>query len=243
MIPEFHGEAVPDRRPWIKGGQSTWSGSIIVSQLSRAQAGELLPHYLELAQPKDGSDIHYMVLLLGVHRDLKMVLWGMRWGVWKWVCEGYAELIVLIPFVTSKRGTYWHNYVIGMVLDDQLAVSVGNSYFGYRKTYGRFTFERRTTRVATHRPLFDAVHRPARHNNLWGSLKAIFTAPILSDGLGRPIGTYWSFDIDDADVAAAEVEHRFVQPFKGIAAGAAKGAAIVVEGMRWRLNGEPVTMS
>lgn len=232
----FHGGAVPDRRPLRNGGHDLWDGCIAVSQADSSLIEPLLPRGYELAQPRNGT--HPIVMMIGNHRKLNVALGGWKMKVWPIICNSYYELIVLAPFVTRRGDVAWHNYVIGMVLDHPLAIGVGNKLFGYRKQFGRFNSGGMQINART--PIFDArAYLDQPDARVWRQISQIFTAPILSDGLGYPIGHYWSLDARQAHMTPTLLDYKFIN-LQRATFGAAQGRGVVIKGLRWQLNSDDV---
>jgi hypothetical protein len=132
---DFNGKYDKLPTPIPMGGQSSFTGDAAVTNLSRTIIEEILPTELQLAENTEAPSLHPVIMLFGIQHNLE---WTMPGG-WSFPLDkAYNEIMLIVPFVQSTHGEYWHNWVVRMYLDWQWAVDRGNVYFGLQKELGQF---------------------------------------------------------------------------------------------------------
>jgi len=245
----FQGTYMPGPTgPPTHGAHSTFDGELLFANLARDVVNEVLPSGLRLAQNTKEPQLHPIALILAHHADC-----------W-WDLPGvdtpnnpldYHELILLIPFVQCRPDDRWHNYVVRMYLDDDFAIWVGNTYYGYAKE--RATLVR--TDAGAHRKF--EVSRPAICFSCdvtrvapgspahYDAMRDILRMPIL--GLmsnGAIVRSYWRWG-DAATTVRVTTRARFIQKFvpkmahwTGDIPSVDEGA-VRMEGLRWAMEWPP----
>lgn len=256
---DFAGSYVPAPGPVLNGLQSTYNGAVVVTMIDRTIVEKVLPNGMRLATPLAPSTTHPVVHLIGDQREPSTVAEGTVIPVPN--APGYAEMILLIPFVVSNSGTRWHSYVVRMYLDDFSAVAGGSAY-GYAKvwsrlikteTAGRMThvvkerwsptvfFESEVDSFPSSGPQTPAL--PPR----WADMRTIIDMPILGSIGPAFVCSYWEWDLTNGSVTSASSKHQVVTKFRdgmedwatmGPVANAIDGA-VAMRSVRWRL-GHPV---
>lgn len=213
------------------GGKSTYNGAVIFTNLKRADVAAALPADLKLADNVSNHPSKHPVILIISHHD------NMNWlfpGPDPPYINSYEELILLIPFVRHQTGSKWHTLVERMYLNDLLAITSGNFYYGYRKLWGNFVrtdnnqvpvfFEARhggELKFAAHiSPLGNWQASSAATSNMANltAMQEIFSMPILGrDPGGLPlmkyICSYFQWDFSAASVHRIKSRHKFENPF------------------------------
>jgi hypothetical protein len=262
---DFNGYYEPQPAPVTVGGQSTYTGFLVVSMIDRQLVEAMLPAGLALATSNTGLVQHPVIHLVGHQRVLLDLLpQGIQ------VPSGltdYQEMILLVPFV-EYNGT-WHNFAARMYLDNNAAVYGGNLGYAYAKVLGDLVENasgpETTTQVnVTGSPYFfsDVVRtgswltaaQASATFPRWTDLNEYMAMPILGwDNLGlggslRVMCSYFEWDFTNATFAAAQSKHRFEDDFRPpymapwVALGDLSNAvdgAIAVRDVRWRIIHPP----
>lgn len=217
--------------PPVWGGKSTYDGAVVFTNLKRADVAAVLPSDLVLASNISDHPGKHPVILIISHHD------NMNWlfpGPDPPYINSYEELILMIPFVRHQTGSKWHTLVERMYLNDLLAITSGNFYYGYRKLWGNFV----RTDVNQVPVLFEARHGGALKFSAsiapvgsWlGSavavvdlpnfvkMQEIMSMPVLGrDPGGLPLMKYicswFQWDFAAASVHRIKTRHRFDDPF------------------------------
>lgn len=241
----------------ILGGQSTYNGRLVFTNLSRTVVEGVLGENLRLAENISNSkDRHPVVLMFGHQTDTAWV--SPVGGVWP-IGEDYQELIVMIPFVQIGDNLEWHNYVVRMYLDDVWAVFGGNLWFGYRKVLAQltetvardsldvnvFSNDVFVANLSDFGPwLTDDDAEDTLRN--YRQVKEILGMPVL--GTNTTVGnvyvcSYFELSFGSAQVRTFTSRHAFQPGFVGIDDWVALGevtnvadGAFDVEGLIWRLG-------
>jgi hypothetical protein len=103
---------------------------VAFANIDRELAKELLPDGLSLA---DGAaTLHPIVQFAGVQENTGVTDDN---GNTYYSYQPYREFILAIPFVMHPFSQQWHNYVVHMYLESDLATLLGK-FFAYRKSIG-----------------------------------------------------------------------------------------------------------
>lgn len=254
---DFEGEFEPRDGDAAWGGEAIYLGRVVFLHLARTEVAKVLPSGLQLAANESASlpDLHPVILLFGHQTETKLVypFWTPEAG------DDYNELILLVPFVQRLNHLRWHNYVVRMYLDDDLAIQLGNDYYGLRKQ--KAVFEETATRFAVTRDLIERFEFLPTATGAWMSdpaaeaslanypeMKQIAAMPVI----GRPswtefICSYFEWDFAGTQVRAISGTSEFLQPFdNGMDAWVALGpvanvtdGAWQLENFRWRIAFPP----
>jgi hypothetical protein len=194
----------------------------------------------------------------------------------RWILPGpgvpypgdYQELILVVPFVQRKSGTQFHNYVVRMYLDDELAISIGNMYYGYAKKRGTivrspgtspvrdfFASRRRcglfAARCTSSGPWRDMVSAKTTLPNL-ADIQAILAMPIVGRWEPSPykpfVCSYWQWDYTKAEMQPIQSSQKFISRFTDEMPQAwvnmgsvpsVTGGAVGIRGLVWRMAFPP----
>ena len=229
-VTDFKGSWTPGPSTMpFDGGQSTFDGDVIFLNMDRTIVEEALPPGLSLAPNTVAPLRHPVLVMLAHHASMRWILPGP--GI---PYPGdYQELILVVPFVQGKGGTQFHNYVVRMYLDDELAIAIGNMYYGYGKKRSDIVRSSSTQPVRD----FSASRRKCglfaarcQSTGTWRSVAlAKTTIPILSDMqsilampiVGRWDGSpykpfvcsYWQWDYTNAELRPIQSTQKFIAPF------------------------------
>ena len=255
----FQGKYMPgplEHPRW--GAHSTFDGELLFANLPREIVELVVPNMLRLAQNSKAPWLHPIALIQAHHADC---WWDHPFVIPRDADDArapecifdYKELILLIPFVQWGIDDRWYNYVVRMYLDNDYAILIGNTVYGYAKQRG--TLDRRD--VGSHRK-FDVSRRglcftsevttgaagiPAHY----GAMREIMRMPIL--GLmndRRIVRSYWRWD-DGATASRVTASVRFIQEFvprmgpwlqKGKIQSVDEGA-VRMEGLHWSMAFPP----
>jgi hypothetical protein len=215
------------------GGQSSYNGRIVFSNLERDVVEKVLPPDLRLAENMSNQPnlkiLHPIALLFGQQADTRWIFPFLA----PRVGEAYNELILIIPFVQKTNHTRWHNYVVRMYLDDIGAEILGNLFYGYQKKRANFKeidsnasaiFEvireelnifKATVTVPPEQAL---SHRAAvRDLPNYQDAMEIFKMPVLGKLTLYPtkpyVCSYFVWGLRSADVKPIDSQNEFLQPF------------------------------
>jgi hypothetical protein len=259
----FSGTPKPRSSDATNGAESTYSGYILFTNISRSIVEQVLPPGMQLATNSAASTLHPVIFMFGHQRNTKWLIGGISYPVF----DQYEEMILIVPFVQQAGQTNWHNYVVRMYLNDLtwFAIGVGNSVYAYAKEFG--TFDELGLGVTvfsdllyTSTPFFvagmqvgawqtSAEAESALPN--YKAIQAIFEMPVLGydDSIFGPrlVCSYFEFHYDTAMVAPLQSQHRFLQSFRGNMApwvglgllSSVPDGAIAIAGLDWRLQNPP----
>jgi hypothetical protein len=219
-------------------GQATFGGCVAVVRLARAELRSALPPSIRLPEP-DVSPVACL-LLFGEQRDAKTCVAGvpMPWGV------RYRELMVAVPFVRWTRGEDPYLFVYRMVCDYWPAVWVGNSYYGFSKSFARMKWDGRqfSAHDESDQLLFCAelVSDQPAPRDAFAWIESAARLPVLGRREdGKLVSSWFEWDFEPATVSSATLHVTLGQglygPFHEDRPVTAEGA-YRVEGMRWRLS-------
>lgn len=245
----------------IFGGKSTYDGAVVFTNLDRSIVAAALPDDLQLAPNiSDTPGKHPVIFIISHHANMDFLIPGPDPPY----PNAYEELILLIPFVQHEAGTKWHTLVERMYLNDLIAISTGNLYYGYAKQFG--TFERQDSDLApvnfkvrkTGTPYFSAqlelkgpwvtgVSAETAFAN-FTRMQEIFTMPLIGRNAGawpllEYVCSYFQWDFSTAFVRPVKSRHEFLQPFTA-ASGAwatlgelasVKNGAVAIRNMEFRI--------
>ncbi|MDB5947896.1 MAG: hypothetical protein JWQ33_2922 [Ramlibacter sp.] len=241
---DFQGHYSPRPGMTWNGLQSTYSGTVAVTMVNREIVKKMLPPGLFLAEPKPLAGggtpgTHPVVHLMGDQGEPSTLFWGIPTQVG----SGYQEMILIVPFVVRGTGTLWHNYVVRMYLNNQLAVDGGNEFFGYAKElailsplqdWGVVHHKVSSPDLATIWFL-DDIDVPGQWGAMpgvaatlarWNDISTILEMPFLGlrpadvlqpSGIQRSallICSYWELQYANASLAATVSRHRVVTKFR-----------------------------
>jgi hypothetical protein len=250
----FNGTYLPRSSNAKTGGEATYSGYIVFTNLSRSLVDAVLPPDLQLATNSVNLDLHPVIFLFGHQRNTKWLIAGTPIPIG----NDYKEMMVVIPFVQKQGGVNWHNYVLRMYLDDWAAISLGNLYFAYAKEWGTADeFGIAFTEFHYVTPYFSASMQEGTWQTSaqaelalpnYKAIQAIFEMPMVGwdSWLGLKC-SYFEFHYGNAMVAALQSEHQFLRSFRAnmgawVALGSLSSVpdgAIAIEGLDWRINHPP----
>jgi len=245
----------------VIGGQATYDGRIVFTNLPDTIVDDALPPDLALASnPTSQPSLHPVLLIFGHQRDTKWVLplYDPPIG------EDYNELIAIIPFVVKAGGgSLWHNYVVRIYLDNDVARYIGNLYFGLMKRKANFVETSTTVDVNRRGARWfqaSASNQGSWMSNVsaeqslpnWRAVEAILNMPVLGTLIGVPgkphVCTYFEWHYDQAQVRTVVSQHAFLQPFTaGVTSWQAQGTlqsvtdgAFEIQGLQGRMAFPPI---
>jgi hypothetical protein len=254
---DFDGDFKPRAFDTFWGGEAIYHGRVVFLHLPRSEVAKVLPSDLQLAPRKLPSEpaVHPVILLFGHQTETKLVL---PIGTPQ-VGDDYNELILLVPFVQGLDKQRWHNYVVRMYLDDDVAIQLGNDYYGLQKkkaefqeTPARLSVTRELVEYFAFQPgaagnwMSDATAQTTLAN--YAEMKEIAEMPVI----GRPswtsyICSYFEWSFANAEAGSLSGTSTFLQQFDaGMAGWVALGpVANVTDGawqvrkIRWRMGYPP----
>ena len=253
----FTGAYTLPSTPFTKGGRATYAGNVVVTNLAKRYAVSVLPTTLELAP--NASDVHPVLYMIGHLADTYWEIDGVD------VIKGaeYDEMILLVPFVRKRGGTLWHNYVVRMYLNHDLAIEIGNEYYAYNKTWGdirsvpprTFVWTRDGTKMfetkleipegESWQPSEDAEASLPNYK----AIQTILSMPMVgATSDGTLLCSFFQLDYGLAQVVPITSTHQFVRPFvSGMEDWVALGGlssvvdgAVRVRSLEWRLQQPPL---
>jgi hypothetical protein len=252
---DFSGTYTPRWRDATTGGEATYHGNIVFTNLDRDIVQGALPPHLQLAENTLIPHMHPVIFLFGHPMNTHWVVADTP----MLVGSDYQELMLLIPFVHSTTGTKWHTYVARMYLDDVTAIAIGNLFFGYAKAPG--TAWESGTQVTEFFAGFPYFHANIQPIGPWTSstqaettfpnykaIQTILDMPIVGRTPGGIlICSYFELHYQNATVAPVESRHEFLQPFRpGMSAWVAlgtlesvPGGALAIRNLTWRIRQPP----
>ena len=256
---DFKGSWQPRRSDANTGGQSTYHGRVVFTNIARNIVEGVLPKDLRLAENRSPTPgLHPVVYLYGHQAKTTYVVKGQEIQI----DTPYQELILLIPFVQLVDHEKWHNYVVRMYLNNRVARDIGNAYYGYAKR--KATFEENFTEFTVlvggrPAPAFQATVETLgpwqTSKDAEGTLphyrdiQTIFEMPVVGmhEVSGNPVCSYFEWKYDATEVAPVRSQHRFLRPFTrdmeswptlGSLISVADGA-IAIQKLQWRLKFPP----
>jgi hypothetical protein len=251
----FVGTYVPKSTPATTGGDATYQGNIVFTNLDRTLVQAILPPEFTLAQNSAAPALHPVIYLYGHPTNTSWIVGDTPIVIG----PNYQELMLLIPFVQKSPGTRWHTYVVRMYLDDWNAIGIGNVFFAYAKRWGTSTESVTTTGIevtefAEGQTKFHAMlqttgswqsdaHAEAAIPN-YAAIKTILTMPVVGrHSSGQLVCSYFELTYTNATVAPAQSTHEFRAPFvDGMSGWVALGSllsvangAVMVRNVNWRI--------
>ena len=233
--------------PPTHGAHSTFDGELLFANLGRDVVEEVLPEGLRLAQNTKEPRLHPIALILAHHADCWWDLPSRR----PEQLLDYHELILLIPFVQCEPDDRWHNYVVRMYLDNDFAICIGNTVYGYAKERGTVvrTDIGANRKFEVHRPAIwfscDVTTGAAGSPAHYAAMREIMRMPILGRmDNGTIVRSYWRWG-DAATTVRVTARARFIQKFVpkmvhwvGDIPSVDEGA-VRMEGLRWSMAFPP----
>ena len=217
-------------------GQANFKGCVAIVQLPRSVVRSALPSSVDLPEP-DASHAACL-LLFGEQLNATTCLAGvpMPWGV------RYHELMVAVPFVRWKHEAHPRLFVYRMVCDYWPAVWVGNSYYGFNKSFARVTWDgRRFSADDESNPhLFCAdllTDQPAPRQALaW--IESASRLPVLGRRADNTfVSSRFEWDFEAAAIRRTKLRLLLCQGSLGLLLeNRSDEDAYWVDGMRWRLS-------
>jgi len=247
-LKDFSGSYQPRRSDTKTGGQSTYHGKIVFTNIARNIVADVLPQDLRLAaNNSETPDLHPVVYLYGHQTNTKWVINGRKIPVGR----DYQELILVIPFVQNVKGEKWHNYIVRIYLNDKAAREIGNKFFGYAKhdatfneTGTQFTVlvDGRPTSHATVATLgpWQTSKDAERTLPNYRDIQTIFEMPVLGMKEERKtlrfICSYFEWRYDSVEVAPVRSQHHLL--LSGSLTSVPEGA-IAIRNLQWRIDHPP----
>lgn len=252
---DFSGTYTPRWSDATTGGEATYHGNIVFTNLARSIVQAALPAELKLANNTLSPGMHPVIYLFGHPMNSRWIIADTP------ILPGpnYQELMLLVPFVQSASGKRWHNYVVRMYLDDLTAIAIGNLFFAYAKEWG--TAQESGTQVTEFSAGAAYFHADIQTTGPWRTsaqadtalpnfkaIKTILDMPVVGRTQeGNLICSYFELNFDGANVASVQSRHEFLQPFRsGMGGWVALGTlvsvpdgAIAIRDLNWRIRQPP----
>jgi hypothetical protein len=253
---DFVGTYSPKATAATIGGDATYDGNVVFTNLDRTLVQAILPPELKLAQNSRAPALHPVIYLYGRPTNTSWIVAETS----LLVGPNYQELMLLVPFVQESTGTRWHNYVVRMYLDDANAIWIGNVFFAYAKMWGT------SLESGTHVTEFDDVSTAKFHANIqptgswqpsaqaeaslpnYPAIQAILAMPVVGRrSSGQLVCSYFELDYTNAMVAPVQSTHEFLDPFvSGMSGWVGLGSlssvtngAVAVSNLNWRIQQPP----
>jgi hypothetical protein len=239
-------------------GFSTFDGVVVFANIERARLTNILPGGLTLARNARHPEVHPILHLAGLQKDTGSSVVG---GSPVWSGMDYREFILFIPFVLHANSTQWHNFVVRMYLDNDIARAIGE-LFAYRKVTGFVAFDKENiVRFDVTDADGDSVFRskdPAIRGGFSGNasdaqarlpnfseIVRILAMPVLgvdpSNGARRC--SYFDLGLDKAKITSIGSTFRYAPKFDRDLASESRASvpdgAILLEAVRWTLQFPP----
>ncbi len=215
---DFSGTYTPKCGTATAGGEATYHGNLVFTNLDRPLVQAVLPPELKLAPNSAAPGLHPVIYLYGRPTDTKWIVADTP----ILIGPNYQELMLLVPFVQESTGSMWHNYVVRMYLDDANAIWIGNLFFAYAKEWGTM-------------PNYQAI-------------QTILAMPIVGRrSSGQLVCSYFELNYANATVAPVQSSHEFLEPFvPGMSGWVGLGTvssvvngAVAVRDLNWRIKQPP----
>jgi hypothetical protein len=252
---DFTGTYTPACGTATTGGEATYHGNIVFTNLDRALVEAVLPPELKLASNSVAPALHPVAYLYGRPTNTHWIIADTP----ILVGPNYQELMLLVPFVQASAGTRWHTYVVRMYLDDWNAIGIGNLFFAYAKEWG--TSQESGTEVTETVAGSRHFHADIQPTGPWlpnaaadaaipnyQAIKTILGMPIVGRrSNGTLVCSYFEMRYDSVTVAPVQSRHEFLQPFTpgmggwiqlGTLSSVANGA-IAIRDLNWRIRQPP----
>lgn len=247
----------PKRPPAQSIGFSTFEGLVVFANVDRRTLEALLPTGLALASNGKHPGLHPVLHIAGQQSNT-----GAEEGGVTFPGVDYREFILLVPFVLHDNSSQWHNFVVRMYLDNEIAKEIGK-LFAYRKLTG-FTdltvgsIVRIGVMDEAGNQLFLSQDPRIRGGFSGSAADALARLPNFPDIvriLGMPMlgvdpkteareCSYFDLGFDKATITAITSEFQYFKDFRppqlapDLRTSVADGA-IRVEGVSWRLQFPP----
>ena len=209
------------------GGQATYRGYIVFTNVHRELVRAIVPSTLELAENHVNPDVHPVMYLYGFPENTRWIVNGEIYMEG----ESYEEMMLLVPFVHGHGGRLWHTHVVRMYLTHGVAIWIGNEIFAYAKRPGTFDLldiDRSGFAMTAYARKLKKFRAEIAFTGGWRSsaeaansiqnypeIQTILAMPIV--GRRRPSGelvcSYFDMDYTKTLVAPIESDHEFVHPF------------------------------
>jgi hypothetical protein len=263
------GSYIPKSGKTKDGGQATYRGYIVFTNVDRKLVREIVPEGLELAENHVSRDVHPVMYLYGFPENTRWVVNGKTFMKG----ESYEEMMLLVPFVHGCDGRLWHTHVVRMYLTNTVAICIGNRFFAYAKWPGEFDlmgidqaafrmtayddheqkkFRAKIALKGRWRPSAEAASAdPAKRIPNYAEIQTILAMPIVGrrPSSGELVCSYFDMDYAKTRVAPIESVHEFVDPFVPEMSSSWKNlgrlssvvnGAVAVEGLEWHIDEHPL---
>ena len=252
---DFSGSYTPVCGTATTGGEATYHGTIVFTNLDRSLVQAILPPPLKLATNSAAPGLHPVAYLYGRPTNTHWIVSNTP----ILIGPNYQELMLLVPFVQTTAGTRWHNDVARMYLDDWNAIAIGNLFFGYAKEWG--TSQESGTEVTELAAATPYFHTNIQTTGSWEpsaqaeqdipnyrAIQTILAMPMVGrDSSGALICSYFELNYGSAMVRPAQSTHEFLQPFTtGMAGWVTLGSlssvvngAVAIRDLNWRIRQPP----
>ena len=249
----FIGDYFPDQRwPTFFAGESSYDGTIVFTGLQRDIVEDVLPDDLVLGENNISSDFHPILLITGVQTS------GFAGLPTIPIKFSYDEQILIIPFVRHVNGEFWHNYVVRMYLNSDVAVMGGILIWGYPKEKAEFDT---ASELKIYEGGVELFSSQITRSNGWRShsearlefenfkeMEEILRMPIMGEGIFSWDFTcsYFEWTFPYGEIQEIDMDYEFVNSFApGMGAWLGEHTNIVegawrVENMRWKLEYYPM---
>ena len=237
------------------GGNATYHGNIVFTNLERTIVQTIVPQGLKLAANTVASTQHPVIFLYGrPHNTSWMVA-----GTPVIVGPNYQELMLLVPFVQETSGTRWHTHVVRMYLDDLNAIWIGNVFFAYGKEWGTSVesgtqvsefaggVQKFYANITPNGPGRTDAQAEASMPN-YAAIKSIFDMPVVGRRAdGTLVCSYFELNFTSATITPVQSTHQFLDPFvppmvnwSGLGSlSSVPDGAIAVQNVNWRIKQPP----
>jgi len=252
---DFSGTYTPKCGTATAGGEATYHGNLVFTNLDRPLVQAVLPPELKLAPNSAAPGLHPVIYLYGRPTDTKWIVADTP----ILIGPNYQELMLLVPFVQESTGSMWHNYVVRMYLDDANAIWIGNLFFAYAKEWG--TSQESGTEVTEFAAGSAKFHANIQPTGPWEpsaqaeatmpnyqAIQTILAMPIVGRrSSGQLVCSYFELNYANATVAPVQSSHEFLEPFvPGMSGWVGLGTvssvvngAVAVRDLNWRIKQPP----
>ncbi len=262
-IDEFQGD--DDHRPDLPApftfGHSHFKGIVAFTNVDQDLVTAMLPPGLALASNTARPALHPILHIAGVQGQ---TAWSFANGEVHRVDAPYQEFILMVPFTLRPGSSQWHNYVVRMYLDHDIAQEIGE-LFAYRKVIGFVQLDPahmrrcrvmnengRQTFRSTDRPVPGGFRGPTQNArttlDTFDDIVQVLAMPVLgvNPATGEVICSYFELDFAQASVTAAASQASYTSAFlPGTLAGTVRdtvpGGALLVDDVAWKLQYPPLS--
>ena len=261
QISEFSGDDLdrPVLPPPLTFGHSKFRGVVAFTNVDRALVQSMLPAGLTLAPNTAIPNDHPILHIAG---EQGQTAWSFPNGQVHRVDAPYQEFILMVPFTLQAGSSQWHNYVVRMYLDHDVAQEIGE-LFAYRKVIGFVQLDpahMRRCRVmnengkqtfrSTDRPIKGGFRGPAKNARgtigTFDDITQVLAMPVLgvNPATGEVVCSYFALDFAQATVTAVASQASYTTAFlPGTLAGTPRttvpSGAILVGNVAWKLQYPP----